>query len=130
MKALHRCLCPREAERGAGGGGGGGGAGAASTAVALPVALVGELALMVLATDGVLPVPVPAAGSLSIGAARALLPELHVLALQMLHSLLIAARIYPRLKSTAPNTAPNTPFPVWRSRCCTSCSLPPVQTHG
>lgn len=96
VRALHSCLCPP------------GAAGAAADAppagdkgpcpVQLPLGSLCTLALSVLSLDGVLQLPAPEAGALKHASAVALLPELHVLALQLLHSLLLAAR----RRATAP----------------------------
>lgn len=95
VRAVHACLHPPVDGLVAVHGvpaGGGATAPEPRTPVPIPVRAMCELGLMVLAHDGALPLPVPAAGSLPHASLRAILPECHVLALQLLHSVLRAAR--------------------------------------
>lgn len=107
VRAIHACLHPPALASGvqARGGGApalaggvgrgvaaGGGAPALDVPVPIPVRAMCELGLMVLAHDGALPLPAPAPESLRHSALQAILPECHVLALQLLHSVVGAAR--------------------------------------
>jgi hypothetical protein len=98
VQALHACLHPPPRSNGAPTNNSAGVAVPDSRpavpipAVPIPVRAICELSLMVLAHDGALPLPAPAVHSLPHASLRSILPEIHVLALQLLHSVLQAAR--------------------------------------